>query len=78
MSNVAKPETVLFSRLNFVNGTAKLIALANSSKIQCNQKDIDSFLALCSEFEIITGERRKKVYNMSYEKAKGLIENQEI
>jgi hypothetical protein len=57
---------------------AKLIALANSSKIQCNQKDIDSFIALCSELEIVTGERRRKVYNMSYEKAKHLIETQEI
>jgi ABC-type multidrug transport system fused ATPase/permease subunit len=57
---------------------SKLIALANSSKIQCNQKDIDSFIVLCSELEIVTGERRKKVYNMSYEKAKHLIETQEI
>lgn len=57
---------------------SKLIALANSSKIQCNQKDIDSFIVLCSELEIVVGERRKKVYNMSYEKAKNLIETQEI
>ena len=57
---------------------AKLAALANSSKVQCNQKDINSFIALCSELEIVTGERRRKVYNMSYEKAKHLIETQEI
>ena len=28
--------------------------------------------------KITTGNRRKKVYNMNYEKAKGLLENQEI
>lgn len=57
---------------------SKLIALASSSKIPCNQKDINNFISLCSEFEITTGNRRNKVYNMSYEKTKGLIENQEI
>ena len=57
---------------------SKLIALASSSKIPCNQKDINGFISLCSELEITTGNRRNKVYNMSYEKAKGLIENQEI
>ena len=30
------------------------------------------------ELEIVTGTRRKKVYNVSYEKAKQLIETQEI
>ena len=57
---------------------AKLEALALSSKIPCNKKDINAFIALCSELEITTGDRRKKTYNMSYEKAKGLVENQEI
>jgi hypothetical protein len=57
---------------------SKLISLANSSKISVNQKDITSFIALCSELEITSGNRRKKVYNMSYEKAKTLLENQEI
>ena len=56
----------------------KLIALASTSKIPCNQTDINNFIILCSELEIITGNRRKKTYNMSYEKAKGLLENQEI
>jgi hypothetical protein len=56
----------------------KLIALASTSKIPCNQTDINNFIVLCSELEIITGNRRKKTYNMSYEKAKGLLENQEI
>lgn len=57
---------------------SKLISLASTSKIPVNQKEITDFLALCSELEITSGTRRKKVYNMSYEKAKGLLENQEI
>jgi hypothetical protein len=32
---------------------------------------------MCSELEIVTGSRRKKIYNLPYEKAKELIENQE-
>jgi hypothetical protein len=61
-----------------VMSRSKLISLASSSKIPCNQKDINGFIALCSELEITSGNRRNKVYNMSYEKAKGLLENQEI
>ena len=56
----------------------KLIALAASQKLNCNQTDINNFIALCSELEITTGTRRKKVYNISYEKAKVILENQEI
>jgi hypothetical protein len=56
----------------------KLVALASTSKIPCNQTDINNFIVLCSELEIITGNRRKKTYNMSYEKAKALLENQEL
>jgi hypothetical protein len=56
----------------------KLIALTSSQKLNCNQTDINNFIALCSELEITSGSRRKKVYNMSYEKAKGLLENQEL
>jgi hypothetical protein len=56
----------------------KLIALAASQKLNYNQTDINNFIALCSELEIITGNRRKKVYNMSYEKAKSMLENQEL
>jgi len=56
----------------------KLIALASSQKLNCNQKDVNDFIALCSELEIIAGNRRKKVYNMSYEKAKAILENQEL
>ena len=57
---------------------SKLIGLVSSSKIPCNQTDVSNFISLCSELEIVTGNRRKKVYNMSYEKAKGLLENQEL
>jgi len=56
----------------------KLISLASSSKLSCNQKDINSFIVLCSELEIVIGNRRNKVYNMNYDKAKALLENQEI
>jgi small-conductance mechanosensitive channel len=61
-----------------VMSRSKLISLAASSKIPCNQKDINGFIALCSELEITSGNRRNKVYNMNYDKAKGLIENQDI
>ena len=56
---------------------SKLMSLVSSSKIPANQKEVNDFISLCSELEITTGNRRKKVYNMSYEKAKGLLENQE-
>lgn len=56
----------------------KLISLARASKLSYSQKDINDFITLCGELEIVTGTRRNKVYNMTYEKAKGLIENQEI
>jgi hypothetical protein len=53
---------------------SKLIALTKASKLNVNQTDINSFIALCSELEIVTGSRRKKVYNMDYTKAKNIIE----
>ena len=56
----------------------KLLSLVRASRLNYAQKEINDFLALCSELEITTGARRQKMYNMSYEKAKGLIENQEI
>jgi hypothetical protein len=55
----------------------KFISLVNNAKINCSKKDIDSFTAMCGELEIITGSRRKKIYNLPYEKAKELIESQE-
>jgi hypothetical protein len=57
---------------------SKLLSLVSSSKISVSQKEVNDFLALCSELEIISGTFRKKVYNMSYQKAKELLENQEI
>jgi len=56
----------------------KLIALTSSQKLNCNQTNVSNFIALCSELEITIGNRRKKVYNMSYEKAKAILENQEL
>ena len=53
---------------------SKLISLARASKSNISQTDINAFVALCSELEITTGNRRKKTYNISYEKAKNLIE----
>lgn len=57
---------------------SKLISLATTSKISCTKTDINNFIILCSELEITTGNRRRKIYNVSYEKAKVLLENQEI
>jgi hypothetical protein len=56
---------------------SKLLALTKASKLNVSQTDINGFIALCSELEIVTGSRRKKVYNMSYEKAKTIIETNE-
>jgi len=57
---------------------SKLIALSAASKISCTQTDINNFIALCSELEITTGNKRRKTYNTNYEKAKVLLESQEI
>jgi hypothetical protein len=56
----------------------KLAALAKVNKIDVGLADIKAFITLCQELEIVTGTRRKKVYNVNYEKAKQLIETQEI
>lgn len=53
---------------------SKLIALARSAKLQFTNSDINSFIATCSELDIVTGTRNKKVYNVEFEKAKSLIE----
>jgi len=52
--------------------------LAKANKIGITLGEIKTFVTLCQELEIVTGTRRKKVYNVSYEKAKQLIETQEI
>ena len=56
---------------------SKFTSLTNNAKINCSKKDIDGFIAMCGELEIVTGSRRKRVYNVPYEKAKELLENQE-
>ena len=56
----------------------KLTSLTYNAKINCTKKDIDSFITLCSELEIITGVRKRKIYNVPYEKAKVLLENREV
>lgn len=53
---------------------SKLTALTKSAKLSVTQTDISGFLALCSELEIVTGERRKKIYNVDYNRAKNIIE----
>jgi hypothetical protein len=53
---------------------SKLISLVRASKLNISQTDINAFIALCSELEITVGNRRKKTYNISYEKAKNIIE----
>ena len=56
----------------------KFKALTNSAKLNCSIKDINSFISLCSELEITTGSKRNKYYNINFEKAKYLLENQEL
>lgn len=53
---------------------SKMLSLIRAAKLSVSSADVNSFLALCSELEITAGSQRKKVYNMSYEKAKALIE----
>jgi hypothetical protein len=57
---------------------SNLKILVSNSKLKYTQKDITNFLAICSELDITVGLKRDKVYNMSFEKAKSLLENQEI
>lgn len=53
-----------------------LVAL---QKLNISQKEINDFVNLCNELEITKKENAKrKVYNMPYEKAKHIIETQEI
>jgi len=56
----------------------KLAALSKVNKIGVGLIDVKAFITLCQELEIVVGTRRKKVYNVNYEKAKQLIETQEI
>lgn len=53
----------------------KFKSLVSNNKIDVRQKDITDFLNLVSELDIIKiGTSKKKYYNMSYDKAKDIIE----
>jgi flagellar basal body-associated protein FliL len=53
----------------------KIIALAKASKLNVTQSEVDNFIILCDELGITEGDRQKKVYNMEYEDAKNILEN---
>jgi len=55
----------------------KFFALASAAKLGCTQRELNNFIALCSELEIAVGDKRKKSYNIGYEKAYQLIENRD-
>jgi hypothetical protein len=55
---------------------AKMLALVSSSKVECTQKEVADFLTLANELGIVGGRGNKKYYNVSYEEAYKLIENQ--
>ena len=54
----------------------KFKSLLKSSNVEIRLKDIDTFLSLCSELEIVRGQRIKQL-NLSYEKAREIILTQE-
>ena len=51
-----------------------MIILAKAIKLNVTQTDIDNFLTLCTELEIVIGIGANKTYNMDYNDAKALIE----
>ena len=53
----------------------KITTLAKAAKLSVTQADIDGFVVLCEELGVTAGERQGKVYNMEYDEAKNLIEN---
>ena len=58
---------------------SKLESLARNQKLQCYQKDIRDFIGLCTELDIVKSiNRRTKEYTIPYEKAKELLESQEM
>ncbi len=57
----------------------KFQSLVQTQGIYCSQKDLKAFLTLCQELDIIRDfKARRKELTMSYEQAKGLLENQEM
>lgn len=58
---------------------SKLESLARNQKLNCYQKDIRDFVGLCTELDIVkTINKRTKEYAIPYEKAKELLESQEM
>lgn len=58
---------------------SKLESLARNQKLNCYQKDIRDFVGLCTELDIVkTVNKRTKEYAIPYEKAKELLESQEM
>jgi hypothetical protein len=58
---------------------SKLESLARNQKLQCYQKDIRDFVTLCTELDIVKAiNKRTKEYAIPYEKAKELLESQEM
>ena len=55
---------------------AKMFAIVAASKTECTKKEVSDFLALVNELGIVGGRGNKKYYNVSYEEAYKLIENQ--
>lgn len=56
---------------------SKLKTLASSQKLDVRAKDVDEFIALCSELSIVNvGNNKRKYYVCSYDKAKEIITNQ--
>jgi hypothetical protein len=55
---------------------AKMFAIVSASKTECTKKEVSDFLTLANELGIVGGRGTKKYYNVSYEEAYKLIENQ--
>jgi hypothetical protein len=56
---------------------SKLKALASNQKLDARGKDIDEFIALCTELGVINvANNKKKYYVCNYDKAKELLTNQ--
>ena len=55
---------------------SKLKSLSSNQKLDVRVKDIDEFIALCSELGIVNvANNKKKYYVCSYDKAKELLTN---
>ena len=55
---------------------AKMFAIVSASKTECTKKEVSDFLTLANELGIVGGRGTRKYYNVSYEEAYKLIENQ--